>query len=238
MLFRSFEVIREWTKRGALFTAASGRQYPNLRKLFAPVADEIAYIAENGSFVKYHGETLYKSTIERQLGLELIHNIYARPNCDVTISGEDTLYIKPKKMEHYYGLRDVAHIEVTIVENFEDIPEDFMKISVFCEGGLTQELIDSLNAQFGSRLQSAVSGKEWFDFVNFGESKGKAFAILRNHLGIAREDTAAFGDNYNDVECLQEAGMAYVMANACEDMKQYGNAICTNVEETLRELLQ
>ena len=39
-----FPLIRELKKLGILFVAASGRQYPNMRRLFDPVADEMAFI--------------------------------------------------------------------------------------------------------------------------------------------------------------------------------------------------
>ena len=41
-----FDMIRTLKSHGILFTAASGRQYTNLRRLFAPVKDDIAYVAE------------------------------------------------------------------------------------------------------------------------------------------------------------------------------------------------
>ena len=43
------ETIRSLKEKGILFCAASGRQYPSLRNVFREVADEIAYIAENGA---------------------------------------------------------------------------------------------------------------------------------------------------------------------------------------------
>ena len=44
-----FPLIRELKKLGILFVAASGRQYPNMRRLFDSVADEMAFICENGA---------------------------------------------------------------------------------------------------------------------------------------------------------------------------------------------
>ena len=42
-------LIREvCAKRGIIFFAASGRQYYSLKRLFAPIRDEIGYICENG----------------------------------------------------------------------------------------------------------------------------------------------------------------------------------------------
>ena len=39
-----FSLIGELKKKGILFAASSGRQYANIRRLFEPVKDEIAYI--------------------------------------------------------------------------------------------------------------------------------------------------------------------------------------------------
>ena len=44
-----FDIIRQLKEHGIHFIAASGRQYKNLQRLFAPVKDDISYVAENGS---------------------------------------------------------------------------------------------------------------------------------------------------------------------------------------------
>ena len=53
-----FDVIERLEQHGIRFAAASGRQYTNLRRLFAPVADKIDYICENGSLVISDGSVL------------------------------------------------------------------------------------------------------------------------------------------------------------------------------------
>ena len=46
-----FPLIRRLGRRGILFCPASGRQYHSLRRLFAPVANEICFLCENGAAV-------------------------------------------------------------------------------------------------------------------------------------------------------------------------------------------
>ena len=46
-----FAQIRRLRRHGVRFCAASGRQYASLRRLFAPVADDISYVGENGAIV-------------------------------------------------------------------------------------------------------------------------------------------------------------------------------------------
>ena len=57
-----FSLIRQLEELGIMFVAASGRQYPNMTKLFAPVASEISYISENGALAVDHGEVLYQDS--------------------------------------------------------------------------------------------------------------------------------------------------------------------------------
>ena len=42
--------------------------------------------------------------------------------------------------------------------------------------------------------------------------------LLRD--GVAPEDAAAFGDNFNDVQMLEAVGMPYLMGNAPEALKE------------------
>jgi hypothetical protein len=60
------------------------------------------------------------------------------------------------------------------------------------------------------------------DVLKHGCSKGSALARWAAHLGIKRREVMAIGDNYNDIEMLEYAGIPYVMGNASEDVKRNG----------------
>jgi len=47
-----------------------------------------------------------------------------------------------------------------------------------------------------------------------GATKGPALADIARHLGVARHEVFAIGDNHNDVDMLRWAGTAVVMGNA------------------------
>jgi Cof subfamily protein (haloacid dehalogenase superfamily) len=68
------------------------------------------------------------------------------------------------------------------------------------------------------------------DVLKHGCSKGTALARWAAHLGIARHEVMAIGDNYNDIEMLEFAGFPFVMANASEDLKQSGWAVTLDNE--------
>lgn len=60
------------------------------------------------------------------------------------------------------------------------------------------------------------------DVLRYGCSKGSALARWAAHLGIPRSQVMAIGDNYNDIEMLEFAGLPFVMANASDEMKRNG----------------
>jgi Cof subfamily protein (haloacid dehalogenase superfamily) len=61
-----------------------------------------------------------------------------------------------------------------------------------------------------------------FDVLTYGCSKGHAVQRWASYRGITKEQVMAIGDNYNDLEMLNFAGVPVVMGNASESMKQMG----------------
>ena len=55
----------------------------------------------------------------------------------------------------------------------------------------------------------AAAGKEWMDCTAPGSGKGPSVAFLQEYLGISPDETCTFGDNLNDIEMLQNAGLSY-----------------------------
>jgi Cof subfamily protein (haloacid dehalogenase superfamily) len=69
------------------------------------------------------------------------------------------------------------------------------------------------------------------DVLNAGCSKGHALERWAAHRGLRREQVMAIGDNYNDIEMLEFAGVPVVMANADDELKQNGWATTLSNEQ-------
>ena len=72
---RAIDLVRKLTEKGIYFVAASGRQYANERRLFAPVRDDISYIAENGSVCIHKGKVISRGIIEDDLAFRILREI-------------------------------------------------------------------------------------------------------------------------------------------------------------------
>ena len=229
-----FETIHKLSEKGIIFAPASGRQYNSLKMLFEPVEKDLMYIAENGALVMYKGEVLFKSPMNRKIAMEIVEDIYEHCNCEVLISGLNTAYIKPKAKEYLHRMTSVVKYTTSVIESFDDIQEDILKVSV-CDISGIKNSEEYFTKKWSDKVLTAVSGELFLDFTANGVNKGTAIKNVQEKLGISPVECMAFGDNYNDIEMLDSVGHSYAMERAVDDIKKHAKYITKSVEMTLKE---
>lgn len=231
-----FETVNALLAKGIPFVAASGRQYANLTRILSPIADKIDFIAENGCLVRYQGKVIYKAEIERSLCMELLADLVQEPDTEIMVSGENTSYLVTQNGEFVKMLRDRIKNNVTLVENYEQIPEAIIKISIWWESGIPEKEKSAYKEKYGEKLNVVDGGNGWLDFNIKGSGKGEALQILAKEMGLHEEDFVAFGDNENDLTLLRLAGLSYAVDTAKEAVKEQADFVCENVETVLRKM--
>ncbi len=229
-----FSIIAALRERGIAFAAASGRQYHSLRTLFAPVADDILYIAENGSVVFAGDRLLSQTVLDPAKARALTAQILALPETEVMISGAKHCYLLPKSEAYVHHIRHVLRFSAKIVSSFDEIDEPVIKISA-CRLEHSEWLYEQLHEAWEADFQIAVAGREWLDFTL--ADKGTGLDALCEHLDISRDEVMSFGDNYNDLPLLVKAGHPFIMDNACDELKAQFPNHCVRVETTLQKFL-
>ena len=134
-----FDHIHRLEKKGILFCPASGRQYTSLRRLFAPVADQVPFLCENGAVVYGPGSPgpiLSKTVMDRRLAEELCAGILALPETEVLISGADVSYLCPKAPDLEDQIRWFLGNRTAVLPAPADVPEDIIKVSAYCPNGI------------------------------------------------------------------------------------------------------
>lgn len=232
-----FPLLDRLLEQDVYFVAASGRQYPNLLRLFHKRHDKMLYLCENGALVLYQNQIMMKQVFEDYLALQLCHAVLEDTRCELVISGERTSYIIPKDESFAHYIRDEIGNNITIVGQPEEIEEPIMKVSYF----ISKENRDAVTAGFDKLFHGqcliVTSGNEWVDFAPLGTSKGAAMACIGEALGIALEEMVAFGDNENDRTMLEYVGHPYIMEGCNPSILDIKGTHCDKVEDTLRELL-
>lgn len=232
----TMKVLQKALDAGILFAPASGRMHHSLMKLFAPIQDRIIYIADNGAFVKYQGETIVKRTLNRATAFELMEDIYQVPNCEFVASGEDCAYMKPKSEAFRHRMTKIVNYDMVEIEDFEEIPEDIIKVSVCDMSGIVHSQEHFLEG-WKNRTCVAVSGELFMDMTAAGVNKGFALQKICAYFGWSAQECAAFGDNFNDVEMLDFAGYSYAMERAVPEVKQHAKFVTDSVEKEVLKWL-
>lgn len=222
------------TDKGIIFAPASGRQIVSLKRLFEPISDKLAYISENGALIEYKGTVIGKTPMNRELAMQIIDDVISVPNCEVLVSGQNTAYIKPKTKEYYHRMTQVVNYHTTLVESFDEIDEDIIKIAV-CDLKGIDNSANHFFEKWKDKASIVVSGKLYLDFMEQNVSKGNAIKQIQEYFGIKPAECMAFGDNYNDISMLDEVEHSYVMDTAVSDVKKHGSFVTDSVEKVLRE---
>lgn len=228
-----FPLIQRLWERGVTFCAASGRQYGNLTRLFAPACGKMAFIGENGAVAAAGGTIFHTLPIPRDMGRAIIREIQARGH-QVLVSGKYTSYVVDRDRRFTdHIVYDLCNT-VTVVDDLTQIEEEYLKISAYCWEGSDAAAAGYLENWRG-KLNAAIAGQYWFDFTV--ADKGKGMEALLKRLSIQPEEAMAFGDNENDVAMLSLVKHPFLMETASPSLRRPGWTLCGHVTDELEKLL-
>jgi Cof subfamily protein (haloacid dehalogenase superfamily) len=234
-------LVDELFARGITFCPASGRQYENLRKQFADVADELVFIAENGTYVVARGRELSSDGLALDVARRLVERVRGISNAEPILCGKRSAYVERRdpqfvaEVGHYY-----ANLEV-VPDLLEVEGDDVLKVTVYdfvsAEHNAAPRLADLAPAQ-----NIVVSGPHWMDLTSPTANKGAAVRAVQRALGVTPDQTMAFGDFLNDVEMMTAATYSFAMANAHPLLKERASWVApannaNGVVRTIRAVL-
>ncbi len=230
-----FEVINELDRMGIIFVAASGRQIPSLHMLFESVRDKVLFIAENGAYVEYKGETLHEAGMSHSLVKEIVADIEKTPDCEPIVSTKKTVYIT-KHAETFFRSREKEILySTTVTDDFFNISDKVFKVTACNYEGILPNA--RTFAKTWEKFASVtVSGEMYFDFMDLSVSKGNALEKVMKLLNIGPDDCMVFGDNYNDISMLKKTENAFAMEHSDDTVKAYARYLTSDVEDTIRKI--
>ncbi len=231
------DLIKELKKAGIHFAAASGRQYPNMYRMFEPLGDGISYICENGAVTFHNGKMLYQDRFPDDLLRDILHHAMEKEGTQATSSQWDLQYLLPKDEAFEKYLTETVGYICKTVHSVEEIPHDCIKAAVFEEHGTMEENLHYWQARFGDRCKVVTSGNRWLDFIPFHTNKANGVKRLLQEMKLARSECIVFGDEFNDIEMLQSVENSVAMSYAKEGVRAAARFQADSVDEILKKLL-
>ena len=81
-------------ENGIKFVVASGNQYYQLISFFPDIANEIAFVAENGAYVSNENTEIFCGAISAEKGNKVLKTLLPIPYLDVIVCGKNSAYMQ------------------------------------------------------------------------------------------------------------------------------------------------
>lgn len=219
-----FELVLRLKEKGILFVPASGRSPYTLKANFGPVADCIDYVCDNGAVAIAGGKTVFSRPVPKDIVAKVLE-FGKREDVHILLCGSSTTYLAPVEGTKYEPHVRPYYFKRVAFDELCEVQDDVNKIAICDMRNPKTGSYERLRNIVGDGGTVTVSGEIWMDVMRRGVNKGGALRAIQKYRGIDKSQTVAFGDYYNDIELLDCARYAYVMANANDDMFGYGNRI-------------
>ncbi len=234
-------LVDELHARGITFCPASGRQYYNLVQEFGDVADELVFIAENGTYVVARGQELSSDCLELDVARQVVARVRGIPESGAILCGKRSAYVE-RKDEAFVEQAGRYYARLRVVEDLLDVSDDdVLKVATYDFASAEHNTAPRL-AGIGGPHQVVVSGAHWVDVLSPTANKGRAVRQVQEKLGVTPDQTMVFGDFLNDLEMMDAATYSFAMANAHPLLKERASWVApannaNGVVRTIRTVL-
>ncbi len=247
------KAIKKAKENGIQVVIASGRHITSVKSFAKEIKSENYSICGNGAILydMKNDEILYNKFINKEKILEIIdvceqnsiyYNIYTETEILTRTIAYSALFYKQeneKKDSKYQTNIKVVEDLYNFVKN--DNSKNYIKVTIYDDNlsifnRIIQKLreiedIDVLDVGHMSRKMIKVNNEDveikyyYTEITKNDVNKWNAIKVLMNKLNIRANEVVAIGDNVNDKEMLENAGLGVVMENSAEYVKEFGNVV-------------
>lgn len=223
-----FHTIRKATDKRIIFVIASGRCYKDLHSLFAPVADVVSFICCDGALAVQNNQVIYHAEIQKKVITELTRT--------VSLHKDEWLVLYGKDQTFCIGCNHFVH-DYKPIRSVDEITCAIYKIAFYNLSPFNKHAANSYASRSG-KLSAIYSDSLWTEFVANGINKGIATTALQTRWNISPFETAAFGDNTNDIEMLRRARLSFASPEAVLDIIKMCKFSTRNVTDEILKILE
>ncbi|MFQ3616715.1 MAG: Cof-type HAD-IIB family hydrolase [Cyanobacteriota bacterium] len=233
------QAVQAAQAQGIPVAIATGRMYQSARRFHADLGSTLPLMSYQGALIKDPADdTLHRHWHVPKVYAQQLLEFYEQPSVREEVSVHfyinDQLYVREitAETEAYAERSSIEPIAVGDLRTLLDA--DLTKILAQSSN---VELIDNLLEKLRQRYTPAElyltkSVDIFLEATHPAVNKGNAVRYLaENILGLRSDQVMAIGDNFNDFEMLQYAGVGVAMGNAPEGVQAIANWVAPSVEE-------
>ena len=251
---RTKEVLKQAIDKGIQIVLASGRPISAIENIASEIGSNEYLISGNGALVYdiQNEEVIYDKFLSKEQVLKIVDiceensiycNVYTEMEVIAKSLNYNVLFYHKENAKKAEGKRTNINIVSNMRKYIEELGEDvkFIKMTV-CDpsqmifNGIIRKLrnietIDVLDVSHMSR-KTIKDGTEniqieyyYTEITNKNVNKWTAIEYLLELQNIRPEEVMAIGDNVNDKEMIENAGLGVVMGNSSPQMKEIADVV-------------
>jgi hypothetical protein len=232
---RTIASVKMIANQGMLVLLATARMTSAIKNHLEKLGTPGLVVSHNGALVKdirtgqvYHHETIPKNVVTKLLELLEEKKTVMHFNCD------DEIYLTASNpySDRYSQELGVSLKYISSLKCLEEDPTSVLLIDV---KDVLQQLLIAVSERFQGQFDYVMApwqGNVWrLQFLAPNTSKGKGVLQVAKHLGVEPEEIVSFGDNYNDMEMIQQTGLGIAMGNAVPELKKVADFVTLSNQE-------
>ncbi|EHK2999676.1 5-amino-6-(5-phospho-D-ribitylamino)uracil phosphatase [Escherichia coli] len=200
--------------QGIRFVVASGNQYYQLISFFPEIANEIAFVAENGGWVVSEGKDVFNGELSKDAFATVVEHLLTRPEVEIIACGKNSAYTLKKYDDAMKTVAEMYYHRLEYVDNFDNLEDIFFKFGLNLSDELIPQVQKALHEAIGDIMVPVHTGNGSIDLIIPGVHKANGLRQLQKLWGIDDSEVVVFGDGGNDIEMLRQAGFSFAMENA------------------------
>lgn len=225
-------ILGRMKEAGCRFVVASGNQYYQLRDLFPGYGDKLAFVAENGAFVKDGKELVFAADMPKETVDEVIDVCREYPEILNVLCGVNSAYCERGKVsQEFFDLTKVYYHRLQWTDDFKEVKDRILKFAPAVPEEKTYFYYDMFRERLKGKAEPTTSGHGAVDLILPGCHKASGLKRLAERWDVYPEQCAAFGDGGNDIEMLNYCGYSFAMENAPRNVKDAAKYVCPSNEE-------
>jgi len=233
------QAIRAVQAKGIQVAIATGRMYRSALRFHQDVGSTLPLLAYQGAWIQdpatqqMHRHWALSAQTAAQL-LDYFEQPELRSLLSVHFYINDQLYVRKitPETQLYAERSGIEPIPVGDLRKMLQGNEPTKILALSDDVAIIEQLIGNLRQRYTpAELYLTTSVASFFEATNPLVNKGTAVRYLAEMLGLQPANVMAIGDNFNDVEMLEYAGLGVAMGDAPMEVQAIAQWVAPTVEE-------
>ncbi|HIZ71198.1 MAG TPA: Cof-type HAD-IIB family hydrolase [Candidatus Atopostipes pullistercoris] len=237
--------IRKVVEQGHIVSIATGRPFRTSQQFYKQLRLDTPIVNFNGAWCHhpndYNWENGYHKRLDRDIALSLLPLSRFPIVKLISAESQDHIYVDRAAEETYSTGSPIRNVP-TVPFTKENLQESPTSVNVFtAEEYFIPFIQNRIIEHYGDEIEVRTWGgpTPTLEIVAAGIQKAMGVEEIAKYYNISQDNIIAFGDEANDFEMIQYAGLGVMMKNGIDGLKEVADDVTsyTNHEHGLAKYL-